>query len=105
MQPWILGRNEGKKGGYYQYRYSLTDNGKEFLDQCEVDMPDLKVLTQQMNEQSSRFLELVSTILYFDDLPKDEVKEKVFTIKSKQRYTDEEFEDALAYIDQLKELN
>lgn len=68
-------------------------------------MPDLKVLTQQMNEQSSRFLELVSTILYFDDLPQDEVKEKVFTIKSKQRYTDEEFEDALAYIDQLKELN
>lgn len=68
-------------------------------------MPDLKVLTQQMNEQSSRFLELVSTILYFDDLPEDEVKEKVFTIKSKQRYTDEEFEDALAYIDQLKELN
>ena len=94
-----------KKGGYYQYRYSLTDNGKEFLDQCEVDMPDLKVLTQQMNEQSSRFLELVSTILYFDDLPEDEVKEKVFTIKSKQRYTDEEFETALAYIDQLKELN
>lgn len=68
-------------------------------------MPDLKVLTQQMNEQSSRFLELVSTILYFDDLPEDEVKEKVFTIKSKQRYTDEEFEDALAYIDQLKKLN
>ncbi|MDR4225743.1 YwgA family protein, partial [Heyndrickxia coagulans DSM 1 = ATCC 7050] len=33
------------------------------------------------------------------------VKEKVFTIKSKLRYTDEEFEDALAYIDQLKELN
>ena len=58
-----------------------------------------------MNEQSSRFLELVSTILYFDDLPKDEVKEKVFTIKSKPRYTDEEFEAALAYIDQLKELN
>ncbi|MFP7239919.1 YwgA family protein [Bacillus altitudinis] len=101
----FLDEMKEKKGGYYQYRYSLTDNGKEFLGQCEVDMPDLKVLTQQMNEQSSRFLELVSTILYFDDLPKDEVKEKVFTIKSKQRYTDEEFEAALAYIDQLKELN
>ncbi|BBP92961.1 hypothetical protein BsIDN1_65790 [Bacillus safensis] len=46
-----------------------------------MDMPDLKALTQQMNEQSSRFLELVSTILYFDNLPEDEVKEKVFTIK------------------------
>ena len=101
----FLDEMKEKKGGYYQYRHSLTDNGKEFLDQCEVDMPDLKVLTQQMNEQSSRFLELVSTILYFDDLPKDEVKEKVFTIKSKPRYTDEEFEAALAYIDQLKELN
>ncbi|MGM0963593.1 MAG: YwgA family protein [Bacillota bacterium] len=101
----FLDEMKEKKGGYYQYRYSLTDNGKEFLYQCEVDMPDLKVLTKQMNEQSSRFLELVSTILYFDDLPEDEVKEKVFTIKSKQRYTDEEFEDALAYIDQLKELN
>ncbi|MGG4208149.1 YwgA family protein [Bacillus safensis] len=101
----FLDEMKEKKGGYYQYRYSLTDNGKEFLDQCEVDMPDLKALTQQMNEQSSRFLELVSTILYFDDLPEDEIKEKVFTIKSKQRYTDEEFEAALAYIDQLKELN
>ncbi|MCW4682044.1 YwgA family protein [Bacillus pumilus] len=101
----FLDEMKEKKGGYYQYRYSLTVNGKEFLDQCEVDMPDLKVLTKQMNEQSSRFLELVSTILYFDDLPEDEVKEKVFTIKSKLRYTDEEFEDALAYIDQLKELN
>ncbi|MFP3514483.1 YwgA family protein, partial [Peribacillus sp. SIMBA_075] len=60
----FLDEMKEKKGGYYQYRYSLTDNGKEFLDQCEVDMPDLKVLTKQMNEQSSRFLELVSTILY-----------------------------------------
>lgn len=56
-----------------------------------------------MNGQNARFLELVSTVLYFNDLPKEEVKEKVFTLKSKQRYTDEEVEQAYQYIESLRE--
>lgn len=91
-----------KKGGYYQYRYTLTDSGREFLGLHETDMPYLQECLTNMNEQNARFLELVSTVLYFDNLPKEEVKEKVFTLKSKQRYTDEEIEEAYSYIESLK---
>ena len=55
-----------------------------------------------MNKQNARFLELVSTVLYFDNLPKEEVQEKIFTLKSKQRYTIEEVEGAYQYIGTLK---
>ena len=56
-----------------------------------------------MNEQNARFLELVSTVLYFNNLSKEEVQEKVFTLKSKQRYTVEEIDHAYEYIESLKE--
>ncbi|MBY0123293.1 YwgA family protein [Bacillus sp. S/N-304-OC-R1] len=100
----FLNEVKEKKGGYYQYRYTLTENGKEFLGlNEEVAMPNLQVCLTDMNNQNARFLELVSTVLYFDTLPKDEVKEKIFTLKSKQRYTDEEVEAAYQYIVSLKE--
>ncbi|MFE8701899.1 YwgA family protein [Cytobacillus sp. FJAT-54145] len=92
-----------KKGGYFQYRYTLTDTGKEFLSLNEVDMPSLPGCLTDMNDQSARFLELVSTVLYFDSLPKEEVEEKISTLKSKQRYTSEEIDQAYEYIEQLKE--
>ncbi|MDA1476739.1 YwgA family protein [Bacillus changyiensis] len=94
-----------KKGGYYQYRYSSTEAGREFLHQCELDMKDIKPYLDEVNHQSSRFLELVSTILYFEGMDQQEIKEKVFTIKSKQRYTDEEFAEAIIYIEKLKNLS
>ncbi|SFA39641.1 hypothetical protein SAMN05216169_100275 [Anoxybacillus pushchinoensis] len=92
-----------KKGGYYQYRYTLTEAGEQFLTHYQLDMPDLDVCLRSLNEQSARFLELVSTILYFEELSKDEVKEKVFTLKRKKRYTEEEIEEAYRYIEQLRE--
>ncbi|MCD7034727.1 YwgA family protein [Metabacillus sp. GX 13764] len=92
-----------KKGGYFQYRYTLTDSGKEFLGHYELDMPPLEPCMNDMNGQTARFLELVSTVLFFEDLEKEEVKEKVFTLKSKQRYTDEEVEEAYQYIAALRE--
>jgi uncharacterized protein YwgA len=92
-----------KKGGYYQYRYTLTDSGKEFLSLNEVDMPQIEDCLTDMNEQNARFLELVSTVLYFDNLPKEEVANKVFTLKSSQRYTEEEVDEAYQYIAALKE--
>ncbi|GAA0340074.1 YwgA family protein [Bacillus carboniphilus] len=91
-----------KKGGYFQYRYSLTDSGREFLDHFQSDDDTLKVCLEDMNLQSARFLELVSTVLYFDSLPREEVEEKVFTLKSKQKYTKEEIEEAYQYIEKLK---
>lgn len=91
-----------KKGGYYQYRYTVTKEGEDFLEIYEKDMPCLKDCLTDMNVQSARFLELVSTVLYFDNLPKEEVVEKVFTLKSKQKYTEVEIDEAFAYIDGLK---
>ncbi len=91
-----------KKGGYVQYRYTLTDTGKEFLSLNNVDMPYLDDCFVDMNGQNARFLELVSTILYFDNLPKEEVANKVYTLKSSQRYTGEEIDEAYRYIDSLK---
>lgn len=91
-----------KKGGYYQYRYALTEVGEQFLNQNDSELPSLNGCMKEMNDQNARFLELVSTVLYFDSLKKEEVKEKVFTLKSKQRYTDEEVEDAYEYIENLR---
>lgn len=91
-----------KKAGYYQYCYSITDAGRDFLSIQEVEMPALESCLQDMNEQNARFLELVSTVLYFDTLEKEEVTEKIFTLKSKQKYTLEEIDEAYEYIEQLK---
>lgn len=97
----FLNENKEKKGGYFQYRYSLTDAGDEFLQHFQSDLEQMKKPLQDMNQQSSRFLELVSTVLFFDSLPKEEVVEKIFTLKSKQRYTGDEIEEAYQYIEKL----
>lgn len=91
-----------KKGGYFQYRYTLTEGGTEFLAENHPDIPYIQECFTDMNSQNARFLELVSTVLYFDNLPKEEVQEKVFTLKSKQRYTAEEIDSAYQYIEELK---
>jgi len=93
-----------KKGGYYQYRYTITDTGKEFLQHAAVEVPDLEGIIVEMNGQNARFLELVSTVLYFDNLPRKEVEEKIFTLKRKQKYTEEEIDEAYAYIEKLSQI-
>ncbi|MCM3116213.1 YwgA family protein [Neobacillus sp. MER 74] len=98
----FLNEVKEKKGGYFQYRYTLTEPGKEFLSLNEVDMPFLQDCLIDMNEQNARFLELVSTVLYFDNLSKEEVADKVFTLKASQRYTEAEIDEAYQYIESLK---
>ncbi|MBS4178005.1 YwgA family protein [Lederbergia citrea] len=90
------------KGGYCQYTYNISDAGREFIDSYQQEMPRLKECLTNMNGQNARFLELVSTILYFDQESKAEVTEKIQTLKSKQGYTCEEIDHAYAYIDELK---
>lgn len=65
-------------------------------------MPNLQDCFINMNEQNARFLELVSTVLFFDNLSKEEVSDKVFTLKSSQRYTLTEIDEAYQYIEALK---
>ena len=47
-----------KRAGYYQYCYSVTDAGRDFLSMQEVDMPAIKDCLLDMNDQNARFLEL-----------------------------------------------
>lgn len=92
-----------KKGGYVQYRYNLTEEGEGFLNMLHLENPpQLEACLQDMNNRSSRFLELVSTILFFQDLGKEEIIHKINTVKAKQKYTAEEIEEAFQYIDALK---
>ncbi|MBT2756565.1 YwgA family protein [Mesobacillus foraminis] len=98
----FLNEVKEKKGGYYQYRYTLTEAGQEFLGMNAIEMPRLGDCLTDINTQNARFLELVSTVLYFDNLPEDEVREKIQTVKKSQKYTDEEIDAAYEYIEALK---
>ncbi|MDQ0297696.1 uncharacterized protein YwgA [Salibacterium salarium] len=92
------------KSGYYQYRYQLTEAGNTFLDTFSLEWPHQKAkeIIQRLNQYNAKFLELVSTMLYFEELSKDEVKEKVFTLKKSQNYKDVDIEEAWTFIDSLK---
>lgn len=80
----------------------ITASGKEFLDSYHQEIPYLQECFSTMNKENSRFLELVSTVLYFEEDSKDEVVQKVHTLKNKQHYTIEEINEAYAYIENLK---
>ncbi|WP_409303288.1 YwgA family protein [Peribacillus sp. SCS-155] len=97
-----LNEKKEQKSGYYQYCYSITDAGKDFLSMHELDMPELEGCLIDMNQQNPRFLELVSTILYFDTLEKAEVADKIFTLKENQKYTLSEIDQAYEYIAELQ---
>lgn len=90
------------KGGYIQYTYRLSEQGEEYLKLYPVELTGYTSFVQTLNKESSRFLELVSTMLYFDKLPREELIEKVKKVKSKQNYSQEEIKRAEEYIVQLK---
>ncbi|RWZ58930.1 YwgA family protein [Halobacillus fulvus] len=94
-----------EKKNYYQYRYQMTDSGRNFLEHYENNLPPLETHIEEMNGKSSRFLELVSTMLFFEHLPKEEIAEKVFTVKSAQNYTEEEIEEAWKFIETLRSIH
>ncbi|WP_099159359.1 YwgA family protein [Virgibacillus ndiopensis] len=90
------------KSNYYQYNYRITGDGLDFLNQFSIDMPDIKTQVELLQRRSSRFLELVSTMLYFDDLSKDAVVEKIHIVKPKQNYTSDEINEAWTFIASLQ---
>lgn len=92
-----------EKSSYIQYRYQMTDEGEDFLQQFSLDMPDYHEKAALLLDKSSRFLELAATMLFFRDLSHDEIEEKVRKVKPKQRYTAEEFAQAWEMIDELKQ--
>ncbi|MBB6453901.1 hypothetical protein HNQ94_002352 [Salirhabdus euzebyi] len=101
----FLSESKEKKSGYYQYRYGLTDEGKKFLNHYDFQLDNIDGIIEKMNGESSRFLELVSTMMYFEGMTKEDVEEKVLTVKSKQNYTQDELEKAWDFIGQVKRAN
>ena len=90
-----------EKGGYHQYRYTMKNEGNTFLSHQSVELPPMDSLVNQLNARNSKFLELVSTILYFDDLPREEIIEKVLVVKQKQHYSLEDLEEAFHFIETM----
>ncbi|PAV31397.1 hypothetical protein CIL05_01710 [Virgibacillus profundi] len=93
-----------EKSSYYQYHYTITSAGETFLNQFSTGLPDFTDKVVMLKGRSSRFLELVSTMLYFDDLSKNEVEEKIQITKPKQKYSLDEISEAWAFIGKLSQV-
>lgn len=99
----FLEEHKEDKSNYFQYHYKITPAGEGFLEQFHLDMPDMEEKVKMLNGKSARFLELVSTIFYFDYLPMEAIIEKVHTVKPKQKFSDEEIQEAIGFIAELKQ--
>ena len=98
----FLSEKKEDKGSYVQYTYACTDEGKQFLETKESNHPNLEQCIQRLNEKSSRFLELVSTLLYFDTMERDKQVEKLHVVKGKLNFTETEVEEAFSFIEELQ---
>lgn len=92
------------KGSYMQYQYEVSEEGVHFLEMATEEITDLQPFIGEMQAKTSRFLELVSTLLYFDHLKQDEQIEKVHIVKSKLKFTEEEMKEAFDFIHKLEGL-
>jgi len=90
------------KGSYVQYTYACTDEGRQFLSTMETNHPKLDQCIERLNDKSSRFLEMVSTLLYFDTLDRDAQIDKLHVVKGKLNFTEKEVEEAFAFIEELQ---
>ena len=99
----FISKMKEQKSNYYQYRYEVTDRGRQFLEQAPTKLTVDDELTALLKNQSSRFLELVSTMLYFDHLDQEEVNKKVQEVKKKSNYTEADIDEAWAFIHQISQ--
>ncbi|GAB7387857.1 YwgA family protein [Bacillaceae bacterium] len=100
----FLEEREEDKGNYMQYRYRLTASGQAYLQHGPEERADLAAIVNRLNGENARFLELVSTVLFFEKLPRREVEQKIFSLKAKQNYGREEIDAAYAFIADLRQL-
>ncbi|SFE08587.1 hypothetical protein SAMN05216238_10842 [Lentibacillus persicus] len=98
----FISEEKEAKSNYIQYHYQITEDGNEFLNQFQMDMPDMTEQISLLKAKSSRFLELVSTMFYFEGFPDEAIVKKVHKIKPKQKYTDQEIEEAFQFIQRMK---
>ncbi len=90
------------KGSYVQYKYDVTEEGREFRKVLGKSVLDNPLTAEKLNAKSGRFLELTATLLYFDSLPRPEQVEKLHIVKGKLNFTDEEIEESFAFIEELQ---
>ena len=90
------------KGSYVQYTYACTEEGRQFLSTMSTHHENLDQCIDRLNIKSSRFLEMVSTLLYFDYLPREEQIEKLHVVKGKLNFSETEIEEAFAFIEDLQ---
>jgi uncharacterized protein YwgA len=99
----FIQESKENKGGYSQYKYELSPQGREYLGIYPTAIEGYDQFIPLVNQESSRFLELVSTMLYFDKLNKEELIEKIGKVKSRQNYSVDEIEKALEFCKNLTE--
>ncbi|MGB5946742.1 YwgA family protein [Paenisporosarcina sp.] len=90
------------KGSYVQYTYACTEEGRQFLSTMSTHHENLDQCIDRLNIKSSRFLEMVSTLLYFDYLPREEQIEKLHVVKGKLNFSETEIEEAFAFVEDLQ---
>lgn len=90
------------KASYSQYEYKVTQEGLRFLELSAHGDEQLEGVVHMMQVKSSRFLELVSTLLYFDHLAKVEQIEKVHIVKNKLKFSELEMSEAFDFIQSLE---
>jgi len=91
------------KGSYIQYAYQVTKEGERFLETMDGVPKNLKTCIELMKDKSSRSLELVSTLLYFDHLKKEKQIEKLHIVKNKLNFSTEEINAAYEFIGLLEQ--
>lgn len=97
----FVAERKEQRSNYFQYNYKIAADGQNFLDQFQMDMPDFAERAALLKGKSSRFLELVSTMFYFDHLSEKEMTAKIHTVKPKQKYTDDEISEAARFIQSI----
>lgn len=90
------------KGSYVQYKYSVTEEGMEFRKVLGKSVLDNPMTAEKLNARSGRFLELTATLLYFDNLNRQERIDKLHVVKGKLKFTAEEIDEAFAFIEELR---
>jgi len=90
------------KGSYVQYTYACTEEGQQFLSTMENTNTKLDQCIERLNEKSSRFLEMVSTLLYFDHIEQIAQVEKLHVVKGKLKFSEKEIEEAFDFITELQ---
>ena len=89
------------KGSYVQYKYTVTEEGMEFRKVLGKSVLDNPSIAGKLNAKSGRFLELTATLLYFDNLNRQEQIDKLHIVKGKLNFTAEEIDEAFAFIEEL----